>query len=443
MQISQTMIVKNEERHIVKALSWGKDIMSEQVVVDTGSEDQTTTLAEEQGAKIYRIFWEDDFSKAKNAAIEHCKGDWIAFLDADEYVREEDVQKLPEIIEKADRKGYDSISASLLELDDEGKVFGGGTLVRFFKNRADIRYHRCIHEQLSNKKEYDATQEITIYHTGYSASEQKRKPSDRNLRLIMEELSRNSKDSEMLGYLGDEYRARDRYREAVESYQKAICYFPANIEESNQRAAVTLERLLQLHVFQLAWQKDPNGKQSDMKRISLQDVETLFQKAIQYFPKEPDYAYLLGEYYFGDGQYKLAAVFYGDALEKLSKYGFQNRALMLLPHIGDTYEKYAFSLLSADHAKEAVEIAVQCVKENHQAMLALKTLLLAFTKAGEDETTVLAILQFLFKIYDREDLHDKMILYYAAGDAHCLQLKKAIMQLFSKEEQQALRDEHV
>ena len=76
-------------------------------------------------------------------------------------------------------------------------------------------------------------------------------------------------------------------------------------------------------------------------------------------------------------------------------------------------------------------------------MLALKTLLLAFTKAGEDETTVQAILQFLFKIYDREDLHDKMIMYYAAGDAHCLQLKKAIMQLFSKEEQQALRDEHV
>ena len=28
MQISQTMIVKNEERHIVQALSWGKDIIS-------------------------------------------------------------------------------------------------------------------------------------------------------------------------------------------------------------------------------------------------------------------------------------------------------------------------------------------------------------------------------------------------------------------------------
>lgn len=442
MMISQTMIVKNEERHVAKALGWGKTIMVEQIVVDTGSGDNTASLAEKAGAKVYYIPWEDDFSKAKNAAIEHCKGDWIAFLDADEYVREEDVQKLPGIIEKADRKGYDSISASLLELDDEGKVFGGGTLVRFFKNRADIRYHRCIHEQLSNKKEYDATQEITIYHTGYSASEQKRKPFDRNLRLIRKELSRNPKDDEMLGYLGDEYRAQNQYRNAVEVYQKAIRCFPANIEESNQRAAVTLERLLQLHVFQLAWQKDPNGKLSDMKNVSLQDVENLYQKAIQYFPKEPDYAYLMGEYYFGDEQYDKAASFYGDALEKLSKYGFQNRALMLFPRIGDTYEKYAFSLFSLDHAKEAVEIAVQCVKENHQAMLALKTLLLAFTKGGENEATVQAILQFLLKIYDNNNLRDKMILYYSSRDARCPELEKAITKLFSKEEQQALHDNH-
>lgn len=29
----------------------------------------------------------------------------------------------------------------------------------------------------------------------------------------------------MLGYLGDEYRARDQYREAVEAYEKAVSFF--------------------------------------------------------------------------------------------------------------------------------------------------------------------------------------------------------------------------
>ena len=41
MRLSQCMIVKNEERNIEKALSWGKGIVWEQIVVDTGSTDRT------------------------------------------------------------------------------------------------------------------------------------------------------------------------------------------------------------------------------------------------------------------------------------------------------------------------------------------------------------------------------------------------------------------
>lgn len=37
IRLSQCMIVKNEEKNIQRALSWGKDIFWEQIVVDTGS----------------------------------------------------------------------------------------------------------------------------------------------------------------------------------------------------------------------------------------------------------------------------------------------------------------------------------------------------------------------------------------------------------------------
>ena len=84
MRISQCMIVKNEEANIEKALSWGRGILWEQIVVDTGSTDRTVELAEAMGAKIYHFDWIDDFAAAKNFAISKAEGDWVALLDADE-----------------------------------------------------------------------------------------------------------------------------------------------------------------------------------------------------------------------------------------------------------------------------------------------------------------------------------------------------------------------
>ena len=84
MKISQAMIVKNEEKNIERALSWGKGVVSEQIVVDTGSTDRTVELAKSMGAKVFSFPWRDDFSLARNFAIEKCKYPWIVMLDADE-----------------------------------------------------------------------------------------------------------------------------------------------------------------------------------------------------------------------------------------------------------------------------------------------------------------------------------------------------------------------
>ena len=56
IRLSQCMIVKNEEKNLRRALSWGRDIMWEQIVVDTGSTDRTVALAEQMGAKVKRKF---------------------------------------------------------------------------------------------------------------------------------------------------------------------------------------------------------------------------------------------------------------------------------------------------------------------------------------------------------------------------------------------------
>ena len=109
IRLSQCMIVKNEEKNIERALSWGKSFMWEQIVVDTGSTDRTVEIARRLGAKVYHFEWIDDFAAAKNYAVSQAQGDWIVFLDADEYFLEEDAKRLVPLLEKLEGTKYNAL----------------------------------------------------------------------------------------------------------------------------------------------------------------------------------------------------------------------------------------------------------------------------------------------------------------------------------------------
>ena len=150
IKISQCMIVKNEEQDIRRALSWGKGIVSEQIVVDTGSTDNTVQIAEEMGAKVFHFEWCDDFSAAKNYAIEQASGDWIAFLDADEYFSEQDARQIPGLLKKIENASLKSgrihlVRTALVDLNDDGEIFSVGQQDRIFRNMKGLRYKNRVH----------------------------------------------------------------------------------------------------------------------------------------------------------------------------------------------------------------------------------------------------------------------------------------------------------
>ncbi len=55
-------------------------------MVDTGSHDQSREIARHFGARVFDLRWEDDFSKARNFALEQATSDYVLMLDADEYL---------------------------------------------------------------------------------------------------------------------------------------------------------------------------------------------------------------------------------------------------------------------------------------------------------------------------------------------------------------------
>jgi tetratricopeptide (TPR) repeat protein len=78
------MIVKNEAQNLGRCLQSAQPWVDEMIVVDTGSNDETVTIAESFGAKVSDFQWCDDFAAARNYSLTLARGAWILVLDADQ-----------------------------------------------------------------------------------------------------------------------------------------------------------------------------------------------------------------------------------------------------------------------------------------------------------------------------------------------------------------------
>jgi glycosyltransferase involved in cell wall biosynthesis len=84
--VSLTMIARNEASNIRNALASVAGLFDEIVIVDNGSTDRTREIAAELGAKVPEFPWTDDFSAARNAALDWATGDYAFWLDADDVI---------------------------------------------------------------------------------------------------------------------------------------------------------------------------------------------------------------------------------------------------------------------------------------------------------------------------------------------------------------------
>ncbi|MDR1985273.1 MAG: glycosyltransferase family 2 protein [Prevotellaceae bacterium] len=104
LDLSVIILTFNEEQNIracLQSLTWSNDIH----VLDSGSTDNTITIAEEYGVKVkYNKF--ESFGKQRNYALEHCaiQNEWILFLDADEVATNEFVVAMEKAILESDNK---------------------------------------------------------------------------------------------------------------------------------------------------------------------------------------------------------------------------------------------------------------------------------------------------------------------------------------------------
>lgn len=110
LKVSVVIPAKNEANSLTPVLKtlMGLECVSEVIVVDDGSEDETGDICREQGAVVLR----HPYSKGNGAAIKNgaraASGDVIVFMDAD---GQHDPQDIPRLLEKI-KQGYDLVVGS-------------------------------------------------------------------------------------------------------------------------------------------------------------------------------------------------------------------------------------------------------------------------------------------------------------------------------------------
>lgn len=144
--IALCMIVRDEERFLGDALESAKGIVDEICIVDTGSRDGTLAIARAAGARILQMAWEDDFSLARNAALEMASRRWVLVLDADEMLLPKSREALLDLrVRPAHLTGL-WIRCHNQSDDYKGTGSMSNAIVRVFPRHERLRYRNRIHE---------------------------------------------------------------------------------------------------------------------------------------------------------------------------------------------------------------------------------------------------------------------------------------------------------
>jgi glycosyltransferase involved in cell wall biosynthesis len=186
-RISLVMIMRNEAANIGACLESIRPAVDEMIVVDTGSQDESASLAAQAGARVFSFPWTYDFSAARNESIRHATGDYLLWLDADDRVEEGEVRKLLALkgmLPREKNRAYYWVVRSASEEDGEIEF----SQLRLFPNIAAARFEWPIHEQLyRNLKAAGValvSTDLAVRHTGNACAEDVLRKSARNLDII-------------------------------------------------------------------------------------------------------------------------------------------------------------------------------------------------------------------------------------------------------------------
>jgi tetratricopeptide (TPR) repeat protein len=226
-RLSVAILARNCAAPLAATIESVQAIADEIVVLDTGSTDNTVTIAVECGALVYRSAWEESFAAARNACLAKLTGDWVLWLDAGETLAANDAAELVEFVaEGADPAHVYQLAiqvpASPGQLGAEQIV-----AVRLHPRRAGLEFTGRLRERLDDSivrldLQVDRLPLVIQRSARDHEPAVKAARAQRNIRLVdlaLAELGPTSELHNVLGeafqILGDSARSSQHYRRAL------------------------------------------------------------------------------------------------------------------------------------------------------------------------------------------------------------------------------------
>lgn len=382
--IALCMIVKNEQEYIRRCLDSVLGKVDQIVIIDTGSTDETVSIAKEYTNEVYHFEWINDFSAARNESLKYAKTDYVLVLDADEYL-EQSSDILKDIDEDADY-----YFTKVHNIMSQGRAINH-LAIRLFANNRGLHYVHRLHEHLNTYEDMNkykaAHAKFTIMHTGYTDEMlEGRDKSKRNLSLMLKEVKENPSVYNLFN-MGRTYNWIGDHEKAIEYLKKA---YPLSKELTILPELIaTLCRSL-----------------GEMRRYN--EALYILKEAVRVFPQEVDLIHLQALYYEKIG-YHIDAV---AGMEKCLEIGDQGITVQEGNGTYIAYFRLAEWYMSRNEYNKAYENIIEAIKYNKSFIPLIGKYLEITDRLNLPHDDVFTSVNYLFRIRTTDQLKNILEVLY-------------------------------
>ncbi|WP_039837865.1 glycosyltransferase [Paenibacillus sonchi] len=232
--VSAAIIVKDEERSIERCIQSILNAVDEIIVVDSGSTDQTLSILRKfPQVKVYQMKWNDSFAELRNEALSHVHSQWVFWLDADEWLDEEDrgLIRLTAGIFSRLKGLIPALQPCIVNYVKDGTL-REFSVPRLFPTDKGIYFSGRIHEQIATAEEGIFTTRvlhkpvgIRLHHDGYEPQIKAGKDkANRNLKLLEQMTEEEPTNPGWWYFLGRETMDSEGSKRSLECFEKVIEY---------------------------------------------------------------------------------------------------------------------------------------------------------------------------------------------------------------------------